>query len=417
MLLCLIDERRELSESELADAFADQTPSAFRDEVNTAVRGAVLRHPPEAVVGVDWGPANPGVASAMISLASGDRLALATRDTRIGPASVTFTIFERISADIEVRGVVPSDGPALRRLERRTPLVLGDAEIRYDKGEDYFVGDELMGETDSRVITIRGEPLGLFTSLERRTLVAGKPRVLAYNHRLRIAPEAQGRRLSRIIQYYSMAYGSPEAETAYGFIAAANETMIRNSPPGQLWSVAPERVVISTGVAAGLDDGRVATADDEPFLVELLNDTHESEELFVPYTTDSLAERLSRVPTAYSWGNFRLNERAVVGVWNADWAVKRTVDEVETETRRALVLDYGLEKGADDAFVRLLRAAAADLSSQGITELTVFTAPGVRGRSALHQLAERVEPYRLRVDIPEPADTADRGVHVDQLYF
>jgi hypothetical protein len=82
-----------------------------------------------------------------------------------------------------------------------------------------------------------------------------------------------------------------------------------------------------------------------------------------------------------------------------------------------LVLDYGFREGAEEAFVSLVRSICGELSAAGITELSVFTSAGSRGRDTLASLAKRIEPYRVRTPIPEPADAANHGVYVDQLYF
>ena len=47
----------------------------------------------------------------------------------------------------------------------------------------------------------------------------------------------------------------------------------------------------------------------------------------------------------------------------------------------------------------------------------VLTAEGARSQKVVTGLARRVDPYSLRMAVPEPPGTAVRGLYVDAVYF
>lgn len=63
-----------------------------------------------------------------------------------------------------------------------------------------------------------------------------------------------------------------------------------------------------------------ATIEDAPAIVEMLNSFHRDEEMYVPYTIDSLARRVARAPDLYSLGE-HLDERSCVP-WQTNSAFK-----------------------------------------------------------------------------------------------
>jgi hypothetical protein len=175
--------------------------------------------------------------------------------------------------------------------------------------------------------------------------------------------------------------------------------------------------VIGTSVQAGPMIGRPATPADASRMIELLNSAHEREELYVPYTEETLVTRLTREPRLYSWPHLRVGHRAVVGVWPAHLNVIRTTGDTVDKQDRALVLDFGYEPGGEDELIELLRAERAALAAGGTTELTIFSCEPSTAHARLLALGKRIEPYVLSLYLPEPVDLASRGIYVDQLYF
>jgi hypothetical protein len=327
----------------------------------------------------------------------------------------TFVRAERMPG-VEIRVATDSDANVLREIELRTPLKLGETQVVYDRGEDYFAAERLMGNVITHIVELHGRAVGLTSWVMHGICAKGERMLASYKHRTRLLPEARGQGMRQMLDFAGFEASSGQADVMYTLASAANETVRHIYGEGN-WSVRPERLVIDTKLHAGPHAGRPSTPADGERIVDLLNRAHGREELYAPYTTDSLAVRFGREPNLYSWGNLRLGERAVVGAWPAHLGVIRTADGESTTDNRALVLDYGYEEGAEDEFIALIKAECATLSQSDTTELATFASPQSTAYPQLSTLAKRTEPYILYFAVPPPADLASRGVYIDQLYF
>ena len=201
----------------------------------------------------------------------------------------------------------------------------------------------------------------------------------------------------------------------YTYAAAENAT-VRKAYGEPRWQEHPRRIVIDVTAHAGADSGRAATAADTARIMELLNHTHEREEMFEPHTEATLMARLGREPSMYSCQHLRLGEHAVLGTWNAHLNVIHTRGGRTVTNERALVLDYGLEPARSE-FIALLRADCAALSRGGSTELSIFIAPQSPVYEDAAAMAKRIDEYVFYMPLPPPDDVAERGLYVDQLFF
>jgi len=322
---------------------------------------------------------------------------------------------------LSYRPVSPADAEALAALELAAPIVTGDVETVYDRSRDYFEAERLMGG-DAFVVEREGAIVGLHASVVHPVRIAGRELQGLYDHRVRVHPEARRGGVSGLagLASFEALVGRSGVRAGivapYSFIAADNEAALRLQPEGR-WPEMAERLVIDTGSAAATGLGRSATAADAERLVALLNDTHGEEELFCPYSLDSLRERLSRAPDSYSWSSFLISERACVGVWAPKMGVIRRERGVETRDVRAFVLDYGCTSDGVGELVALVNDWRARLAAEGTTELSAFTSAGSRGAADLTALAKRREPYVVLCGIPPDDRVKERGIYIDQLYF
>jgi len=186
------------------------------------------------------------------------------------------------------------------------------------------------------------------------------------------------------------------------------------------WSIAAFRVQLGCATLAGPAAGHPATPADAPAIVELLNSFHGREEMYVPYTVESLSARMERAPELYSWDKVWMTSSAMVGVWPAGESL-RVVSETNgrrTESLRGLVLDYAFMPGAEREFEALIRAWCGWIQQRGMDRLSIFTSPSSPGVETLRSLAREVEPFNMWTPgIAEPPAAGERGLYVDPIYF
>jgi hypothetical protein len=315
-----------------------------------------------------------------------------------------------------IRPARPDDAAALRALERDCPLVMGDVRVTYDRGDDWFAGARLVGESSPTVAEQDGRLVAVHCVLTHPLRVGGHVLRAAYLHHTRIRSDAQRGGLFSALNGAEMERHARSTDTVYSYVAVGNEASMKQVPVPP-WSIRLERILIDCRAQAGPPAGRPAVPADAGRVVALVNAAHERAEFFVPYTTERLAARLGRDPRTYGWAHLRLGDAAVVGVWPAGMRIVREDRDGREETIRALVLDYGFAPGAEGELIALLRAWCAELADRGMSHASVFTSPGGAGRAALHGLAARVEPFTVNIGLPEPPDVETRGVYVDHLYF
>ncbi|HUP84319.1 MAG TPA: hypothetical protein VM143_01510 [Acidimicrobiales bacterium] len=335
---------------------------------------------------------------------------------------------------MEVRVAGPGDGAGIAEVCRNTEIVLGDLAVTIDPGEDYFAAIRLMDQATVLVATHHDRVVAVHCGVSYPITYNGERQNMSQILHSRVLKEYAGLGLwsimNRILVNGSRARGVEAARTGgyfqngCAYFAADNEAARRLNGAQSPWSFQPLRLVLSCewlATRATTIEWHAADPTDAVHVVELLNDTHAGEELFVPYTEASLRERLGRAPDAYGWPNLLVSDDAVIGVWNAGRThTKRRLD-AGGSTRssvRALVFDHGFRAGAEDAFEQILAEAARRAMAAGMTHLTIFTSDAARGSTRLRELAEESEPYILSTPYtPEPEGAAARGLYVDQVYF
>ena len=323
--------------------------------------------------------------------------------------------------EVTIREASTADAAALAAVERNSPLVLGDSMLAIDRGADYFAAARLMGQTTVIVAEVAGRVVGAFCGVAHPVMLGGERRMMLYIHHARILPVFQDRGIGKKLGTAFAEKYRGIADSHYWYISRANAHSQAFARRAQnRWTFGPTLIGIETAAFTGPHAGRPATPADAPAIVAMLNAAHAGEEMFLPYTEVSLAERLDRDPEQYGWSNVWLTGRAVVGVWpeGDSITVRRTDREgIVSESRGAAVLDFGYLPGGEDDLVAVLGAWCAWLTVRGMTELSIFSSPGCRHWPLLKDLGTPTPFDFWTASIPQPVEAATRGLHVDHVYF
>jgi hypothetical protein len=339
----------------------------------------------------------------------------------IEPHRITLLTRERIlEVDVVSREATLADAAVLADIERRCPIVLSDGvTMTIERGDDYFGYTRLMDDFLVALGFVDGKPAGVNVAAVHTVRVGGRDyRIQAFAH-LRILPEHQKKGLwGAINRVFDQKYTEEFGSTAY--VSVDNAAMLRGFAGAPRWSMHQIRAQLLCVPLVGPQTGRPATPRDAPRIVEILNATHERDEMYLPYTGESFTARVERSPRDYSWDRVRMTDRAVVGVWPAGDTVRFIIESKgnRVESRRGLALDWGFLPGAEDEFEALLRAQCGWLNARGLDRLSVFTSEATAGYERVRALASELERYVvISFGIPEPPGAATRGLYVDPIYF
>jgi hypothetical protein len=334
--------------------------------------------------------------------------------------ALTLRVDRRHDFKLEVREAVEADALTLADIERRCPIVMGETSAWFDRGADYFAVTRLMEDCTIGLASVDGVPAAVSCGAERRVRVGGVIKKMVTVSHLRVLPEHQRKGLwgaaNRVLEKYW-----PRVDGSNAYISVDNAGMqhgFANTP--NKWPQIIERAELDCAALAGPMAGRAATEADAADIVRRLNDFHDAEELFVPYTEASLAERMSRAPDLYGWDKLWMTDGAVVGVWPAGIAL-RLITETRGErtvTVPGVVLDYAFLPGAEAEFEALLRAWCGALAAKGMDTLVINTSPASTGTELLNGLARTVGRYFMwspGIEVPPGAE--NRGLYTDAVYL
>ena len=324
--------------------------------------------------------------------------------------------------DVMSREATPADAAALADIEQRCPIVLADGVTMItDRGDDHFAYTRLMDDFLVAIGFVDGKPAGVNVAAVHTVRVGGRDyRIHAFAH-LRILPEHQKKGLwGAINRVFDEKYpeGSSDGSTAYPSVD--NAAMLRGFAGAPRWSMHQIRAQLLCASTAGPPAGRPATPRDVPRIVEILNATHGTDEMYVPYTVESFTARVERSPRDYCWDWVRMTDRAVVGVWPAGDSIRFIIESKDgrVESRRGIALDWGFLPGAEDDFEVLLRGQCGWLRDRGLDRLSLFTSEASAGYDRVRALASELERFVvISFGIPEPPGAASRGLYVDPIYF
>ena len=341
----------------------------------------------------------------------------------IEPHRITRLAWDRVfEFEVTVREATEADGPDLAEIERQCPLVLDDATVTFDRGDDYFAFARLMEDVTVGMGFVDGVPAAINCGAAHDVLIGGERRRIMTAIHTRVLPQYQGKGLwGAVSRLLGDRYAQPLTAGSQGFVSVNNTAMQKgfaNTP--NKWPTQALRCQINTNSLAGTEIGRPASPADGPLIAELLNAFHGGEEMYIPYTVESLVARLERAPRQYSWDRVWLTDNAIVGVWPAGESIRVLIDEkgVPTESRRGLVLDYGFVPGAEGEFESLLRAWCGWLAGRDFDTLSIFTSEQSHGYDLLRRLATEIDAFDMWTPGIEAPGGADKsGLYVDQIYF
>jgi hypothetical protein len=331
-----------------------------------------------------------------------------------------FNIERRHDFQLGFREAGPADALLLADLESRCPIVMGDTSVHFERGENYYDPMRLMEDSAIGLASVDGVPAAVSCGAERVVRVGGELKRMVTVSHLRVLPEHQRKGLwgaaNKVLDRY---WDHVDGSQAY--IAVDNLAMqhgFTNTP--NKWGQIVQRAELDTAGLSGPAAGRPATPADADAIVARLNAFHGAEELFVPYTRESFAARVSRAPDLYGWDEVWMTERALVGVWPAGNALKvvTTTQAGRAVSVSAVVLDYAFDPGAEAELEALLRAWCGWLAPKGMDTLVIYTSPASPGAELITGLGRSVGGFFMwtpGIHVPPGAET--RGLYTDAIYF
>jgi flavin reductase (DIM6/NTAB) family NADH-FMN oxidoreductase RutF len=374
-----------------------------------------------AFIGIAYEAQSDFAIQAIVSAAKDRRWKLTLAVETAPPHRIEALQWERVhDFQLEVREATAADAAILADVERRCPIVLDGVSRWFDRGEDYFAFARLMEDATVGLAFVDGAPAAVTCGARHTVRIGGEDKAIITVSHLRVLPEHQRKGLwgaaNRVLDKYW-----PTVAGSNAFIAVDNAGMqhgFRSTP--DKWPTLVLAARLSPQRLAGPPHGRPATPADAGAIVGMLNAFHASEEMFVPYTAQSLTARLERAPDLYGWDRLWLTDGAVVGVWPAGRAWRTVIDRDGelSHSDPGVVLDYAFEAGAEGEFEALVRAWCGWLSERGMNRLTILTSSASPGERVLRGLADEVEAFNhWTPGVPPPSDAASKGLYIDPIYF
>lgn len=320
---------------------------------------------------------------------------------------------------VTIRPVADGDWEELTELEAACPTQTSDgSSASLHRGahlRDHFA---LQKEIHMLVAEEAGRIVGARAFTVREVEIDGVATRYAYSHFARILPSHQSKGLFQPLNAGTIDPLQPSLDGIFAYRDPRNDAMLAALGSFPTWGLRVFRAELPCAGLAGEAFGRAATPDDAEHIAALMNRCHGREGFFAPYTAETLRERLSRAPDAYSWSNLFVSDAAVVGAWLCGERRRVEKDGRRSETSRGLVLDFGFEGGVGlDELERLLRHTCAAARDAGMDQLSVFSSPPSQGAERIRELADDVVSYEFAFGAPEPPDLAECGAYVDPVYF
>lgn len=291
--------------------------------------------------------------------------------------------------DLRGREARQSDNDAFADLMASSPEDLGDWEIVSEKGPNAFAQFRLQENVTVLLIEKDGVLIASCSFSSRKTIVGGKRLMVRYGQALRVRPEFRRQGYGDAVRNQTWAVGvNRPTQVQYDIMRSQNFAVVgwwkkyypdfwKDVPeregdiPGNSASVLQYAATSYEGDASGVRKG---TEGDIVRCVELINATHEGQDLFRPYTDAFLRERLDDGywgerppedfwPHVYGWDDHYVLEEsgcivACAGLWDRGrdmrdrWRHKESGDERVVDN--TALMDFGFEPGREDAMASLI---------------------------------------------------------------
>lgn len=351
--------------------------------------------------------------------------------------------------DLRGREARMSDNEAFGDLMASSPEDLGEWEITTERSPNAFAPFRLQENVTILLIEKEGLLIACCSFSGRKTIVGGKKLVVRYGQALRVRPEFRRQGYGDAVRNQAWAIGvSKPTSVQYDIMRSQNYAVVgwwQKYYP-DFWKDVPERegdipgnsVTVTQymrrpfdGDASGI---RTTTEADVPRCVELVNATHDGQDLFRPYTDAFLSDRLDDGwwgdppdeqfwPHVYGWDDHYVLEEggrvvACAGLWDRGrdmrdrWRHKETGDE--RVVAATAMMDFGFEPGREDAMARLLAYLIGKTDDLGRDYLLapVEHFPAVAERLSDYESSPETRAFRWGA--PEPKITR---VYLDMAYW
>ena len=332
------------------------------------------------------------------------------------------SVFRPAPAGFSIRPASDADWKALALLERNCATQTSDgSSTSIDRGEMLEAHFDLQGEYTIWVAEHRGKLVGARGLTVREGILDGIPRRLCYSHFARVLPAYQSKGLFQPLNAMALEELQRSIDGIFAYMDPRNDAMrvaVGGGANEEGWGIHAQRLAICCADHAVAGQAHRARPADAAHIVALVNACHAGEGFFSRYSDESLAQRLERVPAAYSWKDLLVGERAVVGVWMSGERRRAERDGVVRDSVRSPVLDYGFDGEAGlDELIGLLGEWCHAALEAGTTHLTLFSSKPSPGWKRLSALAQEVETYEFPCALPPPLDLGQHGLYVDAIYF
>ena len=339
-----------------------------------------------------------------------------------------------VAGDLRGREATLADADGLSDLWANAPERIGDFEITILREPNAFAQFRLQENVTLSVLEQDAQLVACVSWSRRNVIVGGRRIAVTYGQALRVRDSHRRMGLGDQVRRLSIgANVSRPITTQYDIMRSQNFAVVNwwqkynpeffdttpkqeGEVPGipiQVWQV-PTR--------AGGEDAaiRPTRPEDLPRCVELINRTHEGQDLFRPYTVEFLegvldegfwGERPEWWRPVYDWTDHHVLEEngrivACAGLWDRGAHVRERWRHRESGEEKTLaegaLLDWGYQAGAEEAMERLLLRLNGISHERGRDMLLV----PIDHQPALAATLEKLEPVPeerwLRWSIDDP---------------